>query len=330
MKEALFWEEEGDKVRCGLCAHHCSIKDGDRGICNVRENRGGVLYSLVYGKVASLTPDPIEKKPLYHFHPGTSVLSFGTMGCNFRCMYCQNVSLSCGDPESPFLKDMTPREMVKMGKRYDGIAWTYNEPTISLEYSYDVFRGLKEAGGGYTLYVTNGYMAREPLEFISPYLDAMNIDVKAFRDDFYREVLGARLDPVLDTCVLARKLGIHVELTYLVVPGHNDGADEISDFCSWILDYLGEDTVVHFSRFHPHHRMRDLPPTPPEKMHEVRDVAETIGLKYVYVGNLAVNNDLRCPGCDAVLLKRSHFSSGKPRLRDGKCVECGRDIPLIM
>ncbi len=328
MKEALFWEKEDGDVRCDLCSHHCLIKEGGRGICNVRVNKGGVLYSLVYGKVASLTPDPIEKKPLYHFYPGTQALSFGTMGCNFRCLHCQNVSLSCGDPESSFLKEMTPKEIVDIAKRYDGIAWTYNEPTISYEYSYDVFKGLKERGGGYTVYVTNGYITQEPLEDISPYLDAMNIDVKAFTDGFYKKVVGARLEPVLETCKRARELDIHIELTYLIIPGYNDSKDEVSDFCRWISDELGKDTVVHFSRFHPHHKMRDVDPTPSSKMYEARDIAHELGLEYVYIGNLPANNDLHCPGCDELILKRGNFTTDKPKLKDGRCPRCGKVIPL--
>ncbi len=327
IKEADFWERE--KVKCGLCAHGCRIEDGERGICRVRENRGGTLYSLVYGKAASLTPDPIEKKPLYHFHPGTTALSFGTVGCNFRCLYCQNLSLSQGDPDASYLREIPPEDIANMTKRYDGIAWTYNEPTMSYEYSYDVFK-LVKGNGGYTVYVTNGYMEKGPLKKIGPYLDAMNIDVKAFSEDFYKKVVGARLEPVLKTCRRGHELGIHIELTYLVVPGYNDGAKEVGEFCSWVHDELDENIVVHFSRFHPHHKMRDLSPTPAEKMREVREIAHEKGLNYVYLGNLPANNDTICHKCGRTVLKRGYFSSGKDELRDGKCPKCGEIIPIVL
>ncbi|MFO8109714.1 MAG: AmmeMemoRadiSam system radical SAM enzyme [Thermoplasmata archaeon] len=328
MKEADFWKTDENAVICGLCAHGCRIEDGDVGLCRVRKNQNGTLYSLVYGKVASLTPDPIEKKPLYHFHPGTKALSFGTVGCNFSCLYCQNMSLSQGDPSDTYLRKMSVDEIVKKAKRYDGIAWTYNEPTVSYEFSYDVFKELKEQDGGYTVYVTNGYMEREPLEKIAPYLDAVNIDVKAFRDEFYREIVGAKLEPVLETCKRALELDIHVELTYLVVPGYNDSREEIAEFCSWVRDTLSENTVVHFSRFHPDHKMRDVSPTPEKKMREAREIARKVGLNYVYLGNLPADNDLYCPGCGEVLLKRGYFSSEKHKLQDGRCSKCGEYIHL--
>ncbi len=329
MKEAMFWEEEGDKVRCNLCPHHCLIGEGERGLCNVRENRDGTLYSIIYGKAASLALDPIEKKPLYHFHPGTQALSYGTMGCNFRCRFCQNASLSNGDPESPYLREYTVQEMVQEALQHDGIAWTYNEPTIAYEFSYDVSKELKESGGGYSVYVTNGYIEEEPLEKLAPYLDAMNIDVKAFNDEFYRKIVGGELQPVLDTAKRAVKLGIHVELTYLIIPQHNDSPQELKKFAEWVVDETGDETVTHFSRFHPDHKMRDVPPTPSKKMEEAKKIARDAGLKYVYLGNLPADNDTRCPKCGEVVLKRSYFSSGKLKLKDGKCPNCGENIPMI-
>ncbi|MEF8873206.1 MAG: AmmeMemoRadiSam system radical SAM enzyme [Candidatus Thermoplasmatota archaeon] len=331
MKEAMFWEEtEGDEVRCYLCPHHCKISEGERGLCGVRENQNGTLISVIYGKAASLAVDPIEKKPLYHFHPGTQVLSYGTMGCNLSCMFCQNKSLSCGDPESPSLREYSVERLVKKIMKSDGIAWTYNEPTISYEFSYDVFKGLKEKDSSkYTVYVTNGYIENEPLEEIAPYLDAMNIDIKAFNDDFYKEIVGGRLKPVLKTAKRAFERNIHIEVTYLVIPGHNDSPEELRSFSKWVLENLGEDNVVHFSRFHPDHKMRDVPATPSKKMKEARKIAEDVGLNFVYLGNLPADNDTTCPECGTVLLSRSYFSSGRPNLEDGKCPECGRDIPII-
>ncbi|MFW6040790.1 MAG: AmmeMemoRadiSam system radical SAM enzyme [Thermoplasmatota archaeon] len=330
MKEAMFWvREKNEAVRCNLCPHHCTIAEGNRGICNVRENRDGTLYSIIYGKSASLAVDPIEKKPLYHFHPGTSVLSFGTMGCNFNCNYCQNASLSCGDPDSSFMREYTVDEMVFRSLDYNGIAWTYNEPSINYEFTYDVSKSLKEKGEGYVVYVTNGFMEIAPLKRISPYLDAMNIDIKAFHKDFYKKIVGGKLKPVLETTKKAVELGIHVELTYLVVPGYNDDAEELRGFCEWIKNDLGEDTVTHFSRFHPDHNMRDVHATPSKKMKEARKIAKKVGLNFVYLGNLPAENDTICPNCGKKIVTRSYFSSGRVHLDDGRCPRCGREIPII-
>ncbi|MGM0510879.1 MAG: AmmeMemoRadiSam system radical SAM enzyme [Thermoplasmatota archaeon] len=331
MKEAKYWGSvEGDKVKCNLCPHHCLIRDGESGICRVRENKKGILYSSIYGKAASLTADPIEKKPLYHFHPGTRVLSYGTMGCNFKCRYCQNASISCGDPHSPFLKDYSVDEIVKEASRFDGFASTYNEPTVSYEYSYDIFKNIKENNHGYTVYVTNGYIEEQPLRDLAPYLDAMNIDVKAFNEDFYKKIVKGKLQPVLDTCELAVELDIHVEVTYLVVPGYNDSSEEIRDFVDWVKGTLGEDTVTHFSKFHPDHNMKDVPATSAEKMREAREIALDAGLNFVYLGNLPADNDTRCPDCGEIIVSRSFFSSGEVNLKKGKCPNCGRDIPIVM
>ncbi|MEF8831947.1 MAG: AmmeMemoRadiSam system radical SAM enzyme [Candidatus Thermoplasmatota archaeon] len=330
MKKAMFWEEkEGNKVKCYLCPHNCLISEGNRGLCNVRENKNGTLYSLVYGKAASLAVDPIEKKPLFHFHPGTQVLSYGTMGCNLSCNFCQNASLSCGNPESSYLKERLAKDIVEQTVQYDGVAWTYNEPTISYEFSYDVFKKLKADHDKYTVYVTNGYIEDEPLEKIIPYLDAMNIDIKAFNEEFYKNIVGGELEPVLDTARTAVENDVHVEVTYLIIPGHNDSKDELQRFSRWVKENLGEDNVLHFSRFHPDHEMRDTPATSPDKMREAREIAHNTGLNFVYLGNMRADNDTRCPNCDNTILSRSYFSSGRLDLEKGKCPDCGRDIPIV-
>ncbi len=330
MKEAMFWDEGKDRtVHCHLCPHRCTIKEGDRGICNVRENRDGTLYSLIYEKAASLTPDPIEKKPLYHFHPGTTVLSYGTMGCNLNCKFCQNASLSCGSPESPYLNEFSVQELADKALNYAGMAWTYNEPSIAYEYTYDVSKKIKDSNGGYTCYVTNGYIENEPLEKLSEYLDGMNIDIKAFHDGFYKKIVGGRLKPVLETAEKGVELGIHVEVTYLIIPGYNDEKKEIAEFVRWVVDELGEDTVIHLSKFHPDHEMRDVPAASKEKMHEARRVAEEEGANFVYIGNMPADNDTKCPECGTTILKRSYFSSGKLNLDHGRCPDCGRKIPIV-
>ncbi len=330
MKKAMYWEERKEgKVKCYLCPHNCLISEGKRGLCNVRENQEGTLYSLIYGKTASLAVDPIEKKPLYHFHPGSKVLSYGTMGCNLSCNFCQNASLSCGDPDSPYLKERSVEDMVEAILQHDGVAWTYNEPTISYEFSYDVFKELKTNYDKYTVYVTNGYIEDEPLEKIIPYLDAMNIDIKAFNKKFYKEIVGAELEPVLETAKRAVENDVHVEVTYLIIPGHNDSKKELRKFSRWVKGNLGGDNVVHFSRFHPDHEMRDTPSTSPDKMEEAREIAKKTGLNFVYLGNMRADNDTRCPNCNTTILSRSYFSSGIVDLEDGKCPNCGRDIPIV-
>ena len=254
-KQAKFWKKiDNKKVQCNLCSHKCKINIDKTGICGVRKNENNSLYSTIYGTCSSIAADPIEKKPLYHFHPGTNLLSLGTIGCNFKCLHCQNYSISTADENYSPLRDLSPEETVEIAKQNNcsGIAYTYNEPTIWHEFTYDSARLAKKAGL-YTCYVTNGFITSEPLKELSDVLDAMNIDVKAFTDDFYKKVCKARLEPVLETCELAKKLGIHIELTYLVIPGYNDSIDEIKDFCNWILKKLNKKTPVHFSRFHPYH-----------------------------------------------------------------------------
>jgi pyruvate formate lyase activating enzyme len=229
-KEALFWKPLKDQtVQCLLCPHHCTIALEKHGICGVRKNEQGKLYSLIYAACSSIAADPIEKKPLYHFYPGSHVLSFGSVGCTFRCDHCQNYHISMARPEEETLQEVPPETACEMAQEYGckGVAWTYNEPSIWYEYTMDVARVAKKAGL-YTVYVTNGYIEEAPLRQIAPYLDAMNVDVKAFHDEFYRTVCRAKLAPVLQTCERVKKLGIHLEVTYLVIPEYNDDASEIN------------------------------------------------------------------------------------------------------
>jgi pyruvate formate lyase activating enzyme len=332
-KEAMLWEARGDnKVRCSLCAHRCIIRDQKRGICGVRENRAGTLYTLNYALTSSVAPDPIEKKPLFHFHPGTTVFSLGTVGCNFRCRHCQNYSISqCPIEDAPFLQEYPPETAVELAKDHGcaGIAWTYNEPTIWFEYTYDSAQ-LAKREGLYTVYVTNGYMTGEALETISPYLDAMNIDVKGFTEGFYKEMTSAKLAPVLETVERAVEEGIHVEVTYLVIPTKNDDEDEIRRFVDWV-EGVSPEIPVHFTRFHPDYLMRDLPPTPVKTL----EMAREIGIKklsYVYTGNVPGDpgENTYCPDCGAEIVKRWGFVVEKVELTpDLKCPECNREIAMV-
>lgn len=333
-KEAVFWHPlKNGSVQCVLCPHHCIIVSEKTGICGVRRNEAGKLFTLIYGSCSSVADDPIEKKPLYHFFPGSMVLSLGSVGCTFRCAHCQNYSISMSNPEEAFLQEIPPEAVVEMAKAHgcQGVAWTYNEPTIWHEYTLDAARLVKKAGL-YTVYVTNGYIEEDPLEEISPYLDAMNVDVKAFQDGFYKKVCKARLEPVLRTCEAAKKLGIHLELTYLVIPGLNDDKNDILRFCQWIVDCLGVDTPVHFSRFHPDYQMTTIQATPTETLLAFYKVAKDAGLQYVYLGNIPHGDydNTVCPSCGSLLIERKGFFAQAHGLKKGKCIRCGTTIPVHM
>ncbi|MEE9594713.1 MAG: AmmeMemoRadiSam system radical SAM enzyme [Candidatus Hydrothermarchaeales archaeon] len=333
-REAMLWEPlEGKKVKCSLCAKRCTIKEGKRGFCMVRENRDGSLYTLNYGLVSSVASDPIEKKPLYHFYPGTTVFSLGTVSCNFRCKQCQNYSISQTALEEArgYLKEYSPEKTVELAKDYgcSGIAWTYNEPTIWFEYTYDSAKLAKE-NGLYTVYVTNGYFTGEALDTIAPYLDAMNVDVKSFRKDFYKDISKGRLGPVMESVERAVKKGIHVELTYLVIPTLNDSDEEIDDFIDWAAG-VDVDIPVHFSRFHPEYKLMDLPPTPIETLERARDKGLE-KLHYVYAGNVMGHEgeNTFCYNCGELVIRRWGFIIREMKLtRENKCPSCGSEIKII-
>ncbi|MDI9394402.1 MAG: AmmeMemoRadiSam system radical SAM enzyme [Euryarchaeota archaeon] len=332
IKEAMFYEKIGDnKVHCGLCAHRCKIASGKRGFCGVRENREGDLYSLIYGSVSSEAVDPIEKKPLYHFYPGSYVYSLGTVGCNFRCKHCQNWSISQVRLEDSYTKDILPEELVERAL-YSGsksIAWTYNEPTIWHEYTFEGAKLAKEAGLG-TVYVTNGYMTPEALRHIAPYLDAANIDIKAFTEKFYHDIASAKLGPVLEASRLAKELGIHLEITNLIIPEHNDSPEEIRELSKWVYKNLGPDTPLHFTRFHPY--MQGFYSTPVETLVDAHRIATEEGMKYVYVGNVPGQkyNNTFCPKCGKTLIFRGYFDVVKYEISPEKtCPACGENIPVV-
>ena len=325
---ARHWEKlEDNKVRCNLCPHRCVLSDGQVGVCRVRKNIGGKLYTLNYGSVSSMAVDPIEKKPLFHFKPTSEVLSVATVGCNMRCKHCQNWEISQIGLEFPYIREMSPEELMQVARDYEGIAFTYNEPTIWHEYTLDVAKMAKREGL-YTVYVTNGYICKEPFEEISRYLDAMNIDVKAFNDEFYRKIAGARLQPVLDTVERAHRMGIHVELTYLIIPTLNDGEGEIRKFAEWVQG-VSPEIPVHFSRFFPMYRLTDKPPTPVRTLHRAYEIAKEAGLEYVYLGNTwePEYESTYCPKCGNLLIERVYYNTKILGLTDdGKCEKCGAKI----
>jgi pyruvate formate lyase activating enzyme len=332
MKEAMLYDKLPDRrVRCNLCAHHCVIADGKRGVCQVRENRDGTLYTLVYGHVISENTDPIEKKPLFHFYPGSTAYSIATPGCNFRCRWCQNWEISQQPRERRPVAGLTatPQQIVATVLRVDSrsIAYTYTEPTVFFEYAYDTAR-LAHAKGIHNVFVTNGYVSAEMLEQFQPYLDAANVDLKAFRDETYRHYVGARLEPVLDTLKMIKALGIWLEVTTLVIPDVNDDPAELRDAARFVAQELGTDTPWHISRFYPAYKMTDVPATPAETLHQAWEIGLKAGLKYVYVGNVPDNGyqNTVCPGCERVLIRRNSFAVLSNLVQNGRCPDCGTSI----
>jgi pyruvate formate lyase activating enzyme len=332
MHEALFWEKHiGDKVRCNLCRFHCVIAPDRRGRCGVRENRAGILYTLVYGRSISEQVDPIEKKPLYHFYPGSRALSMATVGCNFHCLHCQNADISqwphtqADIPGTP----LAPAQVVAdaLEQNCVSIAYTYTEPTIFYEYAYDTAVLAAEAGIK-NVFVTNGYTSTEALEKIAPFLDAANVDLKGFSEDFYRKVTGASLAGVLACLKDYRRLGIWLEVTTLVIPGLNDSDADLQGVAEFIVGELGRDVPWHVTAFYPTYRMLDRPPTPLASLLKARDAGLKAGLDFVYVGNVAGGSgeDTLCPGCAAAVIRRRGFRLLEVALEGNSCRHCGYQL----
>ncbi len=337
MHEAMLYEKLSDgRVRCGLCAHRCLIREGETGICQVRENEGGTLYSLVYGRLIAQAVDPIEKKPLFHFMPGSVSFSVATVGCNFQCTFCQNSDISQRPRDQGHIegRSVAPEAIVSAASRYacKSIAYTYTEPTVFFEYTYQTAQLAHEAGLA-NVYVTNGYMTKEMLDIMAPsgehrLLDAANVDLKAFTDAFYRQQCGARLQPVLDSLKMMKERGIWLEVTTLIIPGYNDSDDELRDIARFICHDLGADTPWHVSRFHPTYRLTDAPPTPAETLLNARRIGQSEGLHYVYVGNIptAEAEHTYCPKCSATVIRRRGFQIVENRAEGGRCAACGAPI----
>ncbi|MRR53486.1 MAG: AmmeMemoRadiSam system radical SAM enzyme [Deltaproteobacteria bacterium] len=333
MKEAMFFKKlAGKKVHCGLCRFRCPIADGRRGICGVRENREGVLYTLVYGKCVAEQVDPIEKKPLFHFLPGSLSYSVATMGCNFRCRHCQNHRISQPPREGGTILGipLMPEEIVAKAHAAGcrSISYTYTEPTIFFEYAYDT-AVLAQRNGLKNIFVTNGYISEEALSFIRPYLDAVNIDLKGFTDSFYREVAGgAVLNEVLESIRLHKRLGIWLEITTLIIPGLNDSDEELAAIARFIADEVSPDTPWHVSSFHPDFQMTDRSWTPLATVRRARQIGLAAGLRYVYEGNVPGDGgeNTLCPVCHARLVTRSGFHVQDLAIRAGKCSSCGFEL----
>ncbi len=332
MQKALLWKSAQDgHVHCGLCSQYCRIAPGERGYCGVRENRDGVLYTFVADLVAALNLDPVEKKPLFHFYPGTYSLSLGTMGCNLSCAFCQNHTLSQSPREGYPIqgRDMTPREIVDIAlhNKAHSISYTYSEPTIFFELMLPTARLAKEEGIK-NIIVSNGFQSPACLEELGPYIDAANIDLKSYQDVFYRDYCHARLKPVLQNLEHIRRLGWWLEVTTLVIPDANDSYDELAAIALFIKEKLGAATPWHVSRFHPCHRMTDRPPTPVETLDRAWQIGRDAGLEYIYIGNVPGHdgNNTVCPnGCGTLVTRRGfHVEKGSP-----VCNVCGAKLPGV-
>jgi pyruvate formate lyase activating enzyme len=330
MKKAMLYEklDEG-KVKCSLCAHGCTIKPGKRGKCAVRENRDGTLFTLVYGKVIAAHIDPIEKKPLFHFLPGSRSFSVATVGCNFRCEHCQNYDISQFPRERPDVsipgEDMTPEEVVTAAAASGckSISYTYTEPTIYFEFAYDTARLAKKKGIK-NLFVSNGFMTPDSARTIAPYLDGNNIDLKG-DEDFYKKICHARAKPVRDTIRLMKELGVWVEVTTLVIPGHNDSEEMIGDIAKFIVS-VDPSIPWHVTQFYPTYKLLDRPRTPVETLIRARELGAKAGLKYVYTGNVPgeKGESTYCPSCGEILIGRVGFTLTENRIKNGKCSQCGQ------
>jgi pyruvate formate lyase activating enzyme len=329
MKEALLYQKlEKNKVRCDLCAHRCIIHPGKFGVCMVRENNEGILYTRVYGRTITQHVDPVEKKPLYHFYPGSKAYSVATPGCNFHCRFCQNWDIA--QPSRRQLLEAgqkaTPEQIVQDVEKSGAysIAYTYTEPTIFFEYTYDIARLAHEAGLK-NIYVSNGYMTSEMLDMIGPYLDAINIDLKAFRDETYRRIIGARLQPVLDSLKKVSQMDIWLEVTSLIIPGENDDPGEMRGMADFIAIELGKDVPWHISRFFPAHKMDKVSLTPLKTLQKAKEMGFEAGLNYIYIGNTANTDDMntKCPHCGYLLIERMGFGTTLNSIKSGHCPNCG-------
>jgi pyruvate formate lyase activating enzyme len=335
MREAMLYTSlAGNQVHCHLCKHFCKITDGQRGICGVRENQTGILYTLVYGKSISAGVDPIEKKPLYHLHPGSTSFSIATVGCNFKCRHCQNWEIAQYPRMHEGLipgKDLSPESVVSQAKAAGcaSIAYTYTEPTIFFEYAYETAKLAKQAGLK-NVFVTNGYTSAEALRAISPYLDAANVDLKSFSEDFYHKICGAKLQPVLDTIRLYRELGIWVEVTTLIIPGYNDNEDELKGIADFIVN-VGAEIPWHVTAFYPTYELRDAPRTSAKILRRARQIGIEAGLRYVYEGNIPGEGgeNTYCYGCGELLVERFGFSIRKNRIEQSRCRSCSAEIDGI-
>lgn len=333
LHEALYYSKmDEDTVRCELCPHGCLLGDRQRGFCRVRECRNGKLYSLVYERPCSMHVDPIEKKPIYHMLPASKSFSIATVGCNSRCKFCQNWQISQTTPEESFSADLTCAEVVNkaLESGCKSIAYTYSEPNVFYEYGIDTAR-IAKSKGIKNVWVTGGMINPEPLKELSRYIDAANIDFKAFDDNYLKTVCAQNLKTITDTIKISKDNGIWIELTNLIVPTLNDDPDKIKQMALWIKDNVGSGVPLHFSRFWPMYKLKNLPPTPVTTLEMARDIALNAGLEYVYTGNIPghAGNNTYCPSCKNLIIHRRGYAVSQVHLKGGDCKFCGHRIPGI-
>ena len=331
MKVAKWWNEIEQGIECYLCPRRCIIANRSYGVCNVRKNVDNTLYTIVYGHPVAVHVDPIEKKPLYHFFPGSQIFSVGTVGCNLLCEFCQNWDIARAKPDDTQMHNISPEKIIDMAQESNciGIAFTYNEPTIFGEYVLDIAT-LAHQSGLQTVMVTNGYITPEAIDDIYPFIDAANIDLKSFSNEFYRQYCKGELQPVLEALQRIRDFGTFIEITTLIIPGKNDSDSELDHLTRWIVDNLGPDVPVHFSAFHPDYKMRQLSRTPKATLDKARKIAIRNGLRYVYEGNVLAENEdnTYCYYCGRLLIERRSFSIIKNNL-EGDICSCGSKISVV-
>lgn len=331
--EARYYEKlEHQEVRCLLCPKECLVGDRERGYCGVRENRDGTYYTLVYGQPCSLHLDPIEKKPFFHVLPGTNALSLSTVGCNMECKFCQNWQISQTRPEQVETSFVTPGYIVDqaIALRSQSIAYTYGEPVVFIEYMQDIAEEARKKGVR-SVVVTSGYIKKEPLLDLCHLVDAIKVDLKAFEESYYRDICSSELKPVLDSIVQIRTEGIWLELVYLMVPTLNDNPEKIREMARWLIDSVGKDVPIHFSRFFPQYRLTNLPPTPVSSLERAYEICREEGLQYVYVGNVPGHKteSTYCPSCSKVVVTRRGYRVASIDVENGQCRFCGEKIPGI-
>lgn len=331
--EARYYVKLADnKVRCLLCPRTCLVAEGKRGYCRVRENQKGTYKTLVYGRLCSLNNDPIEKKPLFHFLPGTTAISVATVGCNIHCKFCQNWNISQAKPEDVSFEYYSPEKLAQLTRQVGAptIAYTYTEPTVFTEYIYDTAVQARQLGLRNVI-ISNGCINEQPMNDLCQVVDAIKIDFKAFSEKFYSEITDGQLQPVLDSLVRVKQNRVWLEIVNLVIPTHNDDPQMIRQMCQWILKNLGPDVPVHFTRFHPQYRMQNLPPTPVKTLETAHKIGLEVGLKYVYIGNVPGHpaENTYCPNCHRLLIERSGYMITTNNLSRGKCRFCQTPIPGV-
>ncbi|NOY59526.1 MAG: AmmeMemoRadiSam system radical SAM enzyme [Calditrichaeota bacterium] len=328
--EARYYKKlEHRKIKCKLCPRECVIDDQERGYCGVRENRGGTYYTLIYGHPCTAHIDPIEKKPLFHFLPGTNAFSIATVGCNVLCKFCQNWEISQARPEQVQSFNLPPQNVGRSAKENQcaSIAYTYTEPVIFTEYMHDTALHGREQGVK-SVMISNGYIQAEPMKDLCKVLDAVKIDLKGYSERFYKELVSGKLKPVLDTLLLLKSEGMWTEIVYLVIPGQNDDKTELANLSKWIYNELGTDTPIHFTRFYPQFRLKNLPPTPIKTLQNARRIALDAGLHYVYTGNVPGDpgENTYCPSCNTLLIRRIGYSVVEINIKNAKCPKCHQKI----